>query len=91
MTDVAKMQEMTENPLVKAIASGCDNIQSLKAKCEGLDVKDRVVCSAMTDSAPKKPFTPDWLLVDHPAAFRIESGTYFMGYWHISCGELAKI
>ncbi|MBC7531061.1 MAG: AgmX/PglI C-terminal domain-containing protein [Oligoflexus sp.] len=90
ITDIAKLQEMTGNTLIKAVSASCDNIKLLKKKCEDLEAKNRVVCPAMTDSAPKKPFTPDWLLIEHPDAFRIESGTYFMGYWHISCEELNK-
>jgi hypothetical protein len=88
--DVAIMQKMASDPAIKAIGKGCDNLKVLKDSCQKLELKDRVACSAMTDFAPKKPFTPDWLMVEHPDAFRIESGTYFMGYWHISCESLSK-
>ncbi|RYZ57704.1 MAG: energy transducer TonB [Proteobacteria bacterium] len=88
--DVELLQKMANNPSIKAIGRSCDNLKVLRESCEKLEVKDRVACSAMTDFAPKKPFTPDWLLIEHPDAFRIESGTYFMGYWHISCEALGS-
>lgn len=86
--DVELLQKMGGNTSIKAVGKSCDNLKVLRDSCEKLEPKDRVACSAMTDFAPKKPFTPDWLLIEHPDAFRIESGTYFMGYWHISCESL---
>ena len=76
---------MAQNPSIKAKADNCENIRVLKERCGGLENKDRVVCSGMIESPPRKPSTPDWTMITHPDAFRIVSGVYFLGYWHVAC------
>ncbi|RZA17366.1 MAG: TonB family protein [Proteobacteria bacterium] len=83
--DPFTLQDMAQNPLIKAKADNCENTRVLIEKCSELEDKDRVVCSAMIDSPPKKPATTDWVMIDHPDAFRIVSGVYFLGYWHVAC------
>ncbi|RZA14801.1 MAG: energy transducer TonB [Proteobacteria bacterium] len=83
--DPFTLQEMAQNPLIKAKADNCENTRVLLEKCSDLDDKDRVVCSAMIDSPPRKPATTDWAMIDHPDAYRIVSGVYFLGYWHVAC------
>ncbi|MBC7659690.1 MAG: AgmX/PglI C-terminal domain-containing protein [Chitinophagaceae bacterium] len=88
--DVDRLQKMAHNKAIKAVAGNCENLKTMKEKCNSLAPKDRVVCSGLTSSAPKKPFTPDWLMIDHPDSFRIESSAYFVGYWHLSCEQITK-
>lgn len=85
------LAKLAQNPNIKAKADSCENIKVLKARCEDLQDRDRVVCSSLTDSAPRKPQTEDWKLIEHPDTFRIVSGVYFLGYWHVSCEFVKKL
>ncbi len=89
--DPKVFQLMANNSAIKVKGENCENTRVLKERCEDADEKDRIVCSSMIESAPKKPSTPDWVMIDHPDAFRIVSGVYFLGYWHVACEHVQKL
>lgn len=89
--DPKVLEAMAKNSDIKAKADNCENIRVLKEKCEDLEDKNRVVCSGLIESAPRKPSTSDWTMIVHPDAFRIVSGVYFLGYWHVACKHVKDL
>ncbi len=89
--DPKVFQLMANNAAIKIKGENCENTRVLKERCEEADPKDRIACSSMIESAPRKPNTNDWVMIDHPDAFRIVSGVYFLGYWHVACEFLQKL
>lgn len=83
--DPKVLARLAGNSNIKVKAENCENLKVLKDRCTEFSDTDRVVCSSLTENAPRKPLSEDWKLIEHPSTFRIASGVYFLGYWHIAC------
>lgn len=88
--DPKVFQVMANNTNIKIKGENCENTRILKERCDDQPKEDRIVCSSMIESAPRKPATKDWTLIEHPDGFRIVSGVYFLGYWHVACEHIQK-